>query len=58
MTGGAGSDAAVCEIDGISVDFMAGVGTTSIFGQVVAKAAYVPLALQVFGIDLDVVWYS
>jgi len=56
ITGGAGSDSAICVLDGIRVPYKTAANSSSLFGRLMANAAYVPSASEIIDCDLCCVW--
>lgn len=51
VTGGAGSNAAVCEIMGLAIPIKLGSTLSKFFFQLTAQAAYVPVANELFALE-------
>jgi hypothetical protein len=52
VSGGAGSTAAICEIDGLNVPIQSSASSPTIYGVLVANKAYIPTALEQISVIL------
>jgi hypothetical protein len=57
VTGGAGSTGKICAVSGLGVQvFGQGILNGTIYGCLVANAAYTPVALERYSVNLTVSW--